>query len=118
MGYGCLSLYIDPSLHPVITKKDPRWLGAWWLGWIILGATMGMFSILIAMFPRNLPAEKNIALDTARKVKQQLILENLLRISGTCVELNEVICLIWTCRRLDQNYIKTILNKNFSRISK
>lgn len=67
LGYGCLSLYIDPSLHPVITKKDPRWLGAWWLGWIILGATMGMFSILIAMFPRNLPAEKNIALDTARK---------------------------------------------------
>lgn len=59
LGYGCLSLYIDPSLHPVITKKDPRWLGAWWLGWIILGVTMGMFAILIAMFPRDLPAPRN-----------------------------------------------------------
>ncbi|OAD56261.1 Solute carrier organic anion transporter family member 4C1 [Eufriesea mexicana] len=67
LGYGCLSLYIDPTLDPVITKKDPRWLGAWWLGWIILGATMGIFSILIAMFPRHLPTAKNTAIDTAKK---------------------------------------------------
>lgn len=67
LGYGCLSLYIDPSLHPVITKNDPRWLGAWWLGWIILGATMGMFSILIAMFPRDLPKPKaTVPIDTAK----------------------------------------------------
>lgn len=59
LGYGCLSLYIDPKLHPVITKKDPRWLGAWWLGWIILGVTMGMFAILIAMFPRDLPPSED-----------------------------------------------------------
>lgn len=32
LGYACLSLYIDPTLTPVIAKKDPRWLGAWWLG--------------------------------------------------------------------------------------
>ena len=66
LGYGCLSLYIDPSLHPVITKKDPRWLGAWWLGWIILGVAMGMFAILIAMFPKDLPTKK-AAIDTAKK---------------------------------------------------
>ncbi|XP_066600830.1 solute carrier organic anion transporter family member 74D [Prorops nasuta] len=58
MGYGCLSLYIDPSLHPVINKNDPRWLGAWWLGWIILGITMGMFAVLMALFPRDLPPTK------------------------------------------------------------
>ena len=55
LGYACLSLYIDPTLHPLITKEDPRWLGAWWLGWIILGTTMGMFAVFIAMFPRHLP---------------------------------------------------------------
>lgn len=32
VGYGCLRLYIAPSLTPTITNKDPRWLGAWWLG--------------------------------------------------------------------------------------
>ncbi|XP_012215069.1 solute carrier organic anion transporter family member 74D [Linepithema humile] len=59
LGYACLSLYIDPKLHPVITQKDPRWLGAWWLGWIILGVTMGMFGVLIALFPRELPKSEN-----------------------------------------------------------
>ncbi|KAL1123269.1 hypothetical protein AAG570_002355 [Ranatra chinensis] len=32
VGFACLSIYIDPSLTPVIDRKDPRWLGAWWLG--------------------------------------------------------------------------------------
>lgn len=71
LGYGCLSLYIDPSLHPVITQKDPRWLGAWWLGWIILGVTMGMFAVLIAMFPRDLPAVR----DTAKKKDSEMPLK-------------------------------------------
>ncbi|PNF14783.1 hypothetical protein B7P43_G07610 [Cryptotermes secundus] len=55
LGSGCLNVYIDPSVTPVITKRDPRWLGAWWLGWIILGTTMLMFSFIIALFPRQLP---------------------------------------------------------------
>ncbi|XP_012523943.1 solute carrier organic anion transporter family member 74D [Monomorium pharaonis] len=67
LGYGCLSLYIDPNLHPVISKKDPRWLGAWWLGWIILGFIMGVFAILIALFPRELPKSK----DTSKQTPKQ-----------------------------------------------
>lgn len=55
LGSGCLSLYIDPTVTPVITNRDPRWLGAWWLGWIVLGSTMLLFSIVIALFPRRLP---------------------------------------------------------------
>ncbi|XP_033230662.1 solute carrier organic anion transporter family member 74D-like [Belonocnema kinseyi] len=57
LGFSCLNLYIDPTLHPVISKDDPRWLGAWWLGWIILGTTMGALAFFIAMFPRNLPKQ-------------------------------------------------------------
>ncbi|XP_011500421.1 PREDICTED: solute carrier organic anion transporter family member 5A1 [Ceratosolen solmsi marchali] len=58
LGYICLNIYIDPSLHPIIDKKDPRWLGAWWLGWIILGITMAIFAVLLAMFPRELQKSK------------------------------------------------------------
>lgn len=39
LGFACLNLYIDPSLTPVIDRRDPRWLGAWWLGkysWSVL----------------------------------------------------------------------------------
>ena len=60
LGFACLNLYIDPSLHPVIDQQDPRWLGAWWLGWLILGSLLALFTFLIAMFPRELeqPASK------------------------------------------------------------
>ena len=59
LGYLCLNIYIDPSLHPIIDKKDPRWLGAWWLGWIILGIAMAVFSMLLAMFPQELQKSKS-----------------------------------------------------------
>lgn len=55
LGYISLNMYIDPTKTPLINNKDPRWLGAWWLGWIILGFTMLLFSWLIAMFPKELP---------------------------------------------------------------
>lgn len=51
----CLSLYIDPFATPTINNKDRRWLGAWWLGWIIFAVIMFAFSTLVALFPRDLP---------------------------------------------------------------
>uniref|UniRef100_U5EK85 Solute carrier organic anion transporter family member n=1 Tax=Corethrella appendiculata TaxID=1370023 RepID=U5EK85_9DIPT len=58
MGYVCLKVYIDPTKTPLIDSKDPRWLGAWWLGWIILGFTMLIFASLLALFPRELPKQQ------------------------------------------------------------
>jgi cytochrome bd-type quinol oxidase subunit 2 len=55
LGFGCLSLYIDPLVTPMIDKTDTRWLGAWWLGWIFLGLVMLVFAALISLFPRMLP---------------------------------------------------------------
>ncbi|KAJ8958762.1 hypothetical protein NQ314_006378 [Rhamnusium bicolor] len=59
LGYGlasfCLKLYINPTLTPTIDNRDPRWLGAWWLGWIILGFVLFVFSTLLALFPKTLP---------------------------------------------------------------
>lgn len=71
LGFACLSLYIDPSLTPVITKKDPRWLGAWWLGWILLGTTMFMFAGLMALFPKDLPKKKNLNRNIALAALQE-----------------------------------------------
>ncbi|XP_066901789.1 solute carrier organic anion transporter family member 74D [Halyomorpha halys] len=51
----CLSLYISPTLTPKINNNDPRWLGAWWIGWIILGTVMFVLASLIGLFPRSLP---------------------------------------------------------------
>lgn len=42
-----LKMYIAPSLTPTITNKDPRWLGAWWLGWLVLGILLFVSAFLI-----------------------------------------------------------------------
>ncbi|KAJ3639424.1 hypothetical protein Zmor_002785 [Zophobas morio] len=59
IGYGlasfCLKLYISPTLTPTIDNNDPRWLGAWWLGWIILAIILFVFASLLALFPKTLP---------------------------------------------------------------
>lgn len=55
LGYISLNTFIDPSKTPLIDKTDPRWLGAWWLGWVILGTLMCLFSGLIGLFPKQLP---------------------------------------------------------------
>ncbi|RYA67710.1 hypothetical protein DD595_26065, partial [Enterobacter cloacae complex sp. 4DZ3-17B2] len=66
LSYFCLNLYIDPTLHPVIERHDPRWLGAWWLGWIILGIAKAIFALLLALFPRELQKSKSSNKKTAK----------------------------------------------------
>lgn len=59
LGFACLSIYVDPTLTPAIKRRDPRWIGAWWLGWIILGTAMTFFAFLISLFPAELPTAEN-----------------------------------------------------------
>ncbi|XP_008556462.2 solute carrier organic anion transporter family member 74D isoform X1 [Microplitis demolitor] len=75
LAYACLKLYIVPNLHPVITDKDPRWLGAWWLGWIILGCLLLIFALLIAMFPKHLPKEEKNKNNNKNKIEGELPLK-------------------------------------------
>ncbi|XP_063238716.1 solute carrier organic anion transporter family member 74D-like [Bacillus rossius redtenbacheri] len=51
----CLRLYVDPTLTPVIQREDPRWIGAWWLGWMLLGSVKLLMALLVAFFPKALP---------------------------------------------------------------
>ncbi|GAB0096936.1 Solute carrier organic anion transporter family member [Sergentomyia squamirostris] len=73
IGYAlasvCLKIYISPSLTPTITTNDPRWLGAWWLGWFILAIVLIVFAFLLGLFPKILPraaVRKKIAAEKAR----------------------------------------------------
>ncbi|KAH8401561.1 hypothetical protein KR009_006473, partial [Drosophila setifemur] len=51
----CLRLYIDPFRTPLISTKDPRWMGAWWLGWIVLSAILLISALFVSMFPKEMP---------------------------------------------------------------
>lgn len=50
-----LKHYVYPSLHPTITTADQRWIGAWWLGWLVIGVLLAVGAFAIGMFPRSLP---------------------------------------------------------------
>ncbi|KAH8348878.1 hypothetical protein KR084_012110 [Drosophila pseudotakahashii] len=69
MGFSmvslCLRLYIDPFKKPLITSKDPRWMGAWWLGWILLTFILTISAFFVGMFPKEMPSAK------ARRLKAE-----------------------------------------------
>lgn len=63
-----LGTYIIPNATPVINPKDPRWLGAWWLGWLVIGICLLVFAFLVSLFPRKLPrAALRQKIEIARK---------------------------------------------------
>ncbi|CAG2173637.1 unnamed protein product, partial [Oppiella nova] len=49
----CLRFYENPFHDPGISMKDPRWVGAWWLGFVILGTGVLICSIPMFFFPKN-----------------------------------------------------------------
>lgn len=75
IGYSlasfCLKLYIAPTLTPTVTTSDPRWLGAWWLGWTILAGCLFIFASFLALFPKELPRAH-----ARRQLKMQISEEN------------------------------------------
>lgn len=59
LGYSlasfCLKFYIVPTLHPKITDDDPRWIGAWWIGHLIIGVPLLILAPIVCAFPKTLP---------------------------------------------------------------
>ncbi|KAM8711496.1 hypothetical protein ACLKA7_000613 [Drosophila subpalustris] len=62
----CLKYYIEPRLSPVIKPEDPRWLGAWWIGYIVLAIITVVIAFVIALFPKELPSCKARRLKLAK----------------------------------------------------
>ncbi|NP_001075258.2 solute carrier organic anion transporter family member 2B1 isoform X2 [Equus przewalskii] len=67
MAYGLgglmLRLYVDINRMPEgginLTSKDPRWVGAWWLGFLISAGVVALAAIPYFFFPREMPKEKH-----------------------------------------------------------
>lgn len=56
-----------------LTPEDPRWIGAWWLGFLVFGIAAIIFTFPIMLFPRRLPKKKcekeDINLERKLKIK-------------------------------------------------
>ncbi|XP_050324330.1 solute carrier organic anion transporter family member 74D-like [Bactrocera neohumeralis] len=74
IGYSlasfCLRVYIAPQLKPLINNKDPRWLGAWWMGWLLLGSALFISGLIFSMLPQELPRAKARRLVEERKRRE------------------------------------------------
>lgn len=49
-----------PSESVTITPKDSRWVGAWWMGFMVSSALLLMSSIPFCFLPRSLPVNEEL----------------------------------------------------------
>lgn len=49
----CLKIYVEPNLKPLIQNDDPRWIGAWWMGWFVQAVVL----LFLAPFLGNIGME-------------------------------------------------------------
>ncbi|XP_028413378.1 solute carrier organic anion transporter family member 4C1-like [Dendronephthya gigantea] len=69
IGGKFLSIYVDieqPNGFR-LTPKDPRWIGAWWMGFLIFGVLIILCSFVISGFPRMMPGARERRLNHIRE---------------------------------------------------
>uniref|UniRef100_A0A1Q3FLT1 Solute carrier organic anion transporter family member n=1 Tax=Culex tarsalis TaxID=7177 RepID=A0A1Q3FLT1_CULTA len=55
MASLCLKYFVFPGVDPGYNSSDPRWIGAWWVGWIVLGSVLLVVAPIFGAFPKILP---------------------------------------------------------------
>ncbi|XP_031438511.1 solute carrier organic anion transporter family member 1C1-like [Clupea harengus] len=61
LGSYCAKIYVDIGVVDLdsvtINHKDSRWVGAWWMGFVITGAVMLLAGIPFWFLPKSLPKQ-------------------------------------------------------------
>ncbi|XP_072037932.1 solute carrier organic anion transporter family member 2A1-like [Amphiura filiformis] len=65
LGSRATSFYVDfdrvdANLIPDIPQYDPRWLGAWWLGFLVSGGLLVIIAIPLFFYPKRMPKPKDV----------------------------------------------------------
>ena len=66
----CLSIYIIPGAEGDLVPTDPKWLGAWWMGFPIIATLLLLFSLPLMFFPERLPKTDT---DANKEAKENLL---------------------------------------------
>lgn len=80
LGSLCAKLYVDIGYVDLdslsIGLQDIRWVGAWWLGFLVVGTVHLLTAIPFLLLPKSLPKEGEESQETAKKSETPaLILE-------------------------------------------
>ncbi|XP_010213552.1 PREDICTED: solute carrier organic anion transporter family member 2B1, partial [Tinamus guttatus] len=61
LGSAMLRFYVDidkvTGEEIQLTNKDPRWVGAWWLGYLVAASLVAVSAVPYFFFPREMPKE-------------------------------------------------------------
>uniref|UniRef100_S4RKF5 Solute carrier organic anion transporter family member n=1 Tax=Petromyzon marinus TaxID=7757 RepID=S4RKF5_PETMA len=60
VGSVCTKLFVDVG-NLVLTQSDSRWVGAWWLGFLIAGGITLLTALPLWFFPASVPHEEELA---------------------------------------------------------
>ncbi|XP_053312599.1 solute carrier organic anion transporter family member 2B1 [Spea bombifrons] len=75
LGSAMLRYYVDidkvPADEILLTPKDPRWIGAWWLGFIVAASVVAIASVPYFFFPKEMP--KEVSNEVTPEAKPSLI---------------------------------------------
>ncbi|NWI37298.1 SO2B1 protein, partial [Picathartes gymnocephalus] len=68
LGSAMLRFYVDidkvSAAEVQLTNKDPRWVGAWWLGFLVAASLVALSALPYFFFPREMPREVGGVLHT------------------------------------------------------
>ncbi|EDO41176.1 predicted protein, partial [Nematostella vectensis] len=54
-----LAIYVDIGVETSLTPTDERWIGAWWLGFVICGTLCIFWSIWLFGYPKRIPGRND-----------------------------------------------------------
>uniref|UniRef100_A0A3P9LWM2 Solute carrier organic anion transporter family member n=1 Tax=Oryzias latipes TaxID=8090 RepID=A0A3P9LWM2_ORYLA len=80
LGSYCANLYVDIGFvhmdSVTITVKDARWVGAWWLGFLVSSALLFISSIPFWFLPRSLPKPDTVESKSASVTPEAAVSSN------------------------------------------
>ncbi|XP_014109118.1 PREDICTED: solute carrier organic anion transporter family member 2B1 isoform X3 [Pseudopodoces humilis] len=77
LGSAMLRFYVDidkvSAAEVQLTSKDPRWVGAWWLGFLVAASLVALSALPYFFFPREMPKEVVTAKNRGSKRREDVL---------------------------------------------
>ncbi|XP_029817337.1 solute carrier organic anion transporter family member 2B1 [Manacus vitellinus] len=77
LGSAMLQFYVDidkvSGAEVQLTHGDPRWVGAWWLGFLVAASLVALSAVPYFFFPREMPKEVVSGKESDSKKKEDML---------------------------------------------
>ncbi|CAG5116727.1 unnamed protein product, partial [Candidula unifasciata] len=72
LGAKFLEMYVEIDVDPKslgLDTNNPKWVGAWWIGFLISGTMAVLLSLPLLAFPKSLPGSKKYASERGKETQ-------------------------------------------------